>query len=1580
MEDFNINSKIIIFCLIICLLIPLSTVSASDINNTADDQVLSATPSVDTLSASVNPENNNDTLSVQENENLLSAGSDSGSDNLLGDDGENETNYGAFTDFNKIMELNNDGILFLFQDYKYNSTVDSSFSNGIVISKSIVIDGQGHTIDANGNIAFTINANNVTLKNIKILNSIADGVTWNGDEGTIENVTLRDYTAFPAIRWDGTNGKIKNLTAINMTTGSTGTAGSSCGVITVYDGVNVNITDSYFEDITGAAIVTPSGGSADNVLIQNCIFNKSYISGLGVWDSFILCGYALYTIKDCKFYNCTAMDGLIASYFGPMIIDHCEFYNTTIKDVRFRSQSGGVILDRAGGSNISNCIFENNYVDHNGVLNLAGGTIVKDCIFNNNTKIETTPYSGIESATWCNGVYFASSASQLINCIFKNYNQSDVPLFATRNSTLISPLVFNGVEIYNNTLGSLFGYDNNESNGNFSNLVFDNSKIYNNNFTSGYLFNMKSVQSGNLSINYPNNNTLVHNNNGAKLFRDSLDVNNFKIYNELWADPYNFTDVLNNIFIDGTIYLLPGTYNDGVLSNLGSVTVNKPVTFKGMNGVVFNQTRFYASFAPRTIFDSITFENGYIDFTDSPICKVLNCTFNNNNRNVFRFYHSMLMTLNNIKINNASVAITSNTHISNSVFNNWTIFNASTEGSSNINLNGVTNTFNNFTLLNSTINQLYLDGKGSVYNNVSIINSKTTVTNGFVIGGDGKVNDLFIQNSTATFNDKFLTYGVRNLNGATFKDIKDVKYLFNFGGDASLSNVILDNVTLLERIVYDENVGLELYNFTIKNNSSMPYAFNIQNGVNVDLFKVYDSNFTSGTILTLNGNNVVKNSILQDYTGHIVVNGNGVKIQDSVFIRGNNSGLNGSALDVLAGGSNLKLVNVNFTSNNATYGGAIYVHFGANRLSFEHVNFTDNNATGSDYPSTGDSRYTGPGGAIRFEYALDESGNVLGYSYTMDDYTTSTINSNSRFYNNVVGNVSSLLSIVYVVNDTSTWSGSGTARTPEDAGLFETAFMIAGDGCTFVFVRSGDVFNYTNTTKAGIMMPEAIGMSELMDGLVFKGNNTIIENMRFHVTSNVNSLTATNITFTGNENSTVIIDGSNVRFEDCKFVDNGGDTARFGAAVIVNGENAVFRNVTFTNNKVNNITDNGGFGGALYINASNVNVTDCTFIGNGALRSGQHIYIAEKKNKTGIPEYSNINIIDSTFDESLSGASEAGSGVSIRGYNIKVSGCNFTANNANSGSGVGIVGDVGNLIFTGNNFTKNNAVNGSLYLDFTNSLGQINNIHDNYFTDNNAENGGAVFISNDCNFDGLIFDENTYIKNNAVNGGALYLDSALHLDGITFTGNNATNGGAVYVNADNTILSSMTFTGNNATDGGALYVNGNHTRVIDSTFNGNNALNHGSAVYLADNQIISLSNIQLIGNKAAKYDKPNKEYDDISYAGILPGINGNLDVDHGSDSVYYINRTVITSYSEVYITNGGSGTGGIIDPTDWENAITKILPDGIIYIVTDDLKVNSDMITLLQNANLTNVTIVGINKTKITRDGDVGKYLFINLK
>ena len=88
------------------------------------------------------------------------------SNNLLSD-GENS----SFADL--ADDISNAGsTLDLSKDYIYNSSKDVNISdNGIVISKSIIINGNGHTIDAKGaKRIFEISASNVVLKNIIFTN------------------------------------------------------------------------------------------------------------------------------------------------------------------------------------------------------------------------------------------------------------------------------------------------------------------------------------------------------------------------------------------------------------------------------------------------------------------------------------------------------------------------------------------------------------------------------------------------------------------------------------------------------------------------------------------------------------------------------------------------------------------------------------------------------------------------------------------------------------------------------------------------------------------------------------------------------------------------------------------------------------------------------------------------------------------------------------------------------------------------------------------------------------------------------------------------------------------------------------------------------------------------------------------------------------------------------------------------------------------------------------------------------------------------------------------------------------------
>ena len=92
------------------------------------------------------------------------------------------------------------GILLLDDDYSY---VNGS-NKGIIISKSITIDGNGHTLDGNRlSRMFNITADNVTIKNINFINGNAYGryfsndvgggaIYWNGANGYLENCTFTD--------------------------------------------------------------------------------------------------------------------------------------------------------------------------------------------------------------------------------------------------------------------------------------------------------------------------------------------------------------------------------------------------------------------------------------------------------------------------------------------------------------------------------------------------------------------------------------------------------------------------------------------------------------------------------------------------------------------------------------------------------------------------------------------------------------------------------------------------------------------------------------------------------------------------------------------------------------------------------------------------------------------------------------------------------------------------------------------------------------------------------------------------------------------------------------------------------------------------------------------------------------------------------------------------------------------------------------------------------------------------------------------------------------------------------------------
>jgi hypothetical protein len=269
-----IKKAIVIFTILLCIFLCIASVSAND--NATDV---------------IGEENN-----LTDCEEVLFAGKDTGS-------------------FDDLSVLVNDtpenGTLILDKDYEY---VNGS-NKGIVISKSITIDGAGHTLNGNKlSRMFNVTADNVILKNIKFINGNAYGryfsneagggaIYWNGANGYIENCKFTNNTGYGieddpfdeeefevdengmiihhikirpvgaktneggAIVWNGTNGTVSKCVFRGNSVGYPNSGGAIC-----WRGSSGNVLESefYYNDgWSGAAICWV--GNAGKILYSKFI-------------------------------------------------------------------------------------------------------------------------------------------------------------------------------------------------------------------------------------------------------------------------------------------------------------------------------------------------------------------------------------------------------------------------------------------------------------------------------------------------------------------------------------------------------------------------------------------------------------------------------------------------------------------------------------------------------------------------------------------------------------------------------------------------------------------------------------------------------------------------------------------------------------------------------------------------------------------------------------------------------------------------------------------------------------------------------------------------------------------------------------------------------------------------------------------------------------------------------------------------------------------------------------------------------------------------------------------------------------
>ena len=96
--------------------------------------------------------------------------------------------FSTFTDLNNIVNDESKWTINLDRDYSFSPNEDSNLVNGIVINRSITINGNGHTINANNQSRIFNVTNHVNFNNIVFKNAYADsGSAITGSNYAVSN-------------------------------------------------------------------------------------------------------------------------------------------------------------------------------------------------------------------------------------------------------------------------------------------------------------------------------------------------------------------------------------------------------------------------------------------------------------------------------------------------------------------------------------------------------------------------------------------------------------------------------------------------------------------------------------------------------------------------------------------------------------------------------------------------------------------------------------------------------------------------------------------------------------------------------------------------------------------------------------------------------------------------------------------------------------------------------------------------------------------------------------------------------------------------------------------------------------------------------------------------------------------------------------------------------------------------------------------------------------------------------------------------------------------------------------------------
>ena len=319
---------------------------------------------------------------------------------------------GSFTDLNNTISGSQAGeSITLNRDYIY-STIDGNFSEGILIDKNIIIDGQGYTINAQKNASiFNIQGNSkVILKNINFINAYGvNGSAVNLDPSTHLEIINCNFTnnaaqiSGGAIYVDNSSSLTSNLIIIASTfRNNTATYGGA-----VYLNENSNelsvIENSTFIDCTSGGDGGAAYISANNVALKNVVFDSNVAGDDG--------GAIYWEGNDGIIENitCTNNRGISADK----------------KDGNTSSTRGGTIC--LTGDNVT--VFNSKFIKSSAWMDESKNTSKVDggalFVTGNDVKIIDCEFTDCNATNNGGALYVIGNNTQISNCIFKDNNASE---------------------------------------------------------------------------------------------------------------------------------------------------------------------------------------------------------------------------------------------------------------------------------------------------------------------------------------------------------------------------------------------------------------------------------------------------------------------------------------------------------------------------------------------------------------------------------------------------------------------------------------------------------------------------------------------------------------------------------------------------------------------------------------------------------------------------------------------------------------------------------------------------------------------------------------------------------------------------------------------------------------------------------------------------------------------------------------------------------------------------------------------------------------------------------------------------